>query len=126
MQECATSIRNSLDGMLEDGTPRLQQIHERLGQFVGNHHLNGLYVLEVHIERPLGDPGLAYDIVDRHGLDRLSRIQQTCRAEDLLAGPGAFCPSNFGALGWIDLCHDGALPTSLFLFYIDIIVKLTK
>ena len=108
MQECATSIRHSLDGILEDSAPWLQQIHERLGQFVRNHHLNRLYVLEMHIERPFGDPRLAYDVLDRYGFDRLFRIQRTCRAEDLLAGSRALCAPDLGALGLINYCHDGA------------------
>ena len=70
-QECATSIRNSLNGILEYRAARLQQIHERLGQFIRNHHLDRLYVLEMHIESTFGDPSLAYDVLDRYGFDRL-------------------------------------------------------
>ena len=70
-QERATSIRNSLDGILEDRAARLQQLHERLGQLIRNHHLDRLYVLKMDIERPFGDPGLAYDVLDRYGFDRL-------------------------------------------------------
>ena len=85
-QECATSIRNSLNGILEYRAARLQQIHERLGQFIRNHHLDRLYVLEMHIESTFGDPSLAYHILDGYGFYRLPCIKRTCRAEDLLAG----------------------------------------
>lgn len=116
MQERTTSIRNSLDWIFEDRAARLQQVHKCLGQFVRNRHLNSLYVLEMHIEGPFGDPGLAYDILDRYGFDRLSRIQRTCRAEDLLAGSRAFRAPKFGTLGQINFCHDGVFSISRSLF----------
>jgi hypothetical protein len=110
-QECAASIRNSLNGILEYCAARLQQVHKRLGQFIRNRHLDSLYVLEMHIEGTFGYPSLAHDILDRYGFDRLPCIQGTCRAKDLLAGSSAFGAPNLGASGRVNSCHDGAFST---------------